>query len=157
MRWSEESVQELCKGKIIEQLPNDPGTKNSVSYPDTACQEKPNTSTKPRPTSKFRQSTPDMNKTEQRYAEHLWFRMIAGEVIHYRFGAIHLRLARHTFYKPDFIVVTPDEIQIHEVKGHQEDDARVKIKCAAYEYFFFRFLQVNISSDNEWVFEEIRP
>ena len=128
-----------------------------MSQPDSPCQGVTSrTYHKPEPTRNFRQSSPEPNKTEQRYADHLWQRMIAGEVIYYRFGAIHLRLARRTFYKPDFIVVTPDEIQIHEVKGHQEDDARVKIKSAAYEYFYFRFYQVTLEN-GQWKFEEILP
>lgn len=40
-------------------------------------------------------------------------------------------MADKTFYSPDFIVPALDCIEVHEVKGHWEDDARVKIKVAA--------------------------
>jgi hypothetical protein len=81
----------------------------------------------------------EMNKTEARYAEHL--ERIKGTVISwYKFEAIKLRLADNTFYSPDFAVMLLDgAMEMHEVKGFWEDDARVKIKVAA-ALFPFRFL-----------------
>ncbi|MBI0325562.1 DUF1064 domain-containing protein [Burkholderia plantarii] len=74
-----------------------------------------------------------MNQTEQRYAEHLESRKRAGEIVSYRFEAMKFRLASNTFYTPDFIVVLANgQLEAHEVKGHWQDDARVKIKVAAY-------------------------
>ena len=84
-----------------------------------------------------------MNKTEAAYAQHLELQRLAGELLWYRFEAIKLRLATKTFYTPDFAVISRDGVvQLHEVKGHWEDDARVKIKVAAEMYPFFRFLAV---------------
>lgn len=73
-----------------------------------------------------------MNKTEQRYASHLEGLKICGEIQYYAFDSMKFRLADKTFYSPDFIVLrATDELEAHEVKGHWEDDARVKIKVAA--------------------------
>ena len=83
-----------------------------------------------------------MNKTEAAYAKHLEQRKQAGEIAWYKFEGLKFRLADNTFYTPDFIVMLADG-QIHavEVKGHWQDDARVKIKVAASLYPF-RFVAV---------------
>ena len=83
-----------------------------------------------------------MNKLEAAYAEHLKLRRRAGEIEWYAFDVLNLRLAPKCFYRPDFMVMRHDaEIEMHEVKGHWEDDARVKVKVAA-DKFPFRFLAV---------------
>lgn len=76
-----------------------------------------------------------MNKTEQRYAQHLEALKAAGRVLWYRFEGIKLRLADSTFYTPDFAVMSDSQVlELHEVKGHWQDDARAKIKIAAEQY-----------------------
>lgn len=83
-----------------------------------------------------------MNKTEAAYAAHLGQRQHAGEVLWFRFEGVKLRLADNTFFTPDFAVLAADGVmECHEVKGHWQDDARVKIKVAADQYPF-RFLAV---------------
>jgi hypothetical protein len=83
-----------------------------------------------------------MNQTEARYGALLKLRLMAGEVAWYRFEGIKLRLADSTFYTPDFAVMLADgTMELHEVKGFWEDDARVKIKVAA-EMYPFRFVAV---------------
>jgi hypothetical protein len=54
-----------------------------------------------------------------------------------------LRLADKTFYSPDFAVLTKADgtLEMHEVKGFWQDDARVKIKVAASIYPF-KFIAV---------------
>jgi hypothetical protein len=80
-----------------------------------------------------------MNKTEQAMADHLRLLVIAGEVAEWWFEGITLRLAKLTRYTPDFLVLLTDgTLECWEVKGHWEDDARVKIKVAA-EMFPMRF------------------
>jgi hypothetical protein len=94
-----------------------------------------------------------MNTLERRYAEHLALRKVAGEIAWFAFEPIKLRLAKATFFTPDFFVMLADgELQAHECKGHWEDDARVKIKCAA-EAFPFRFVAVTHSRDG-FAYEE---
>lgn len=93
------------------------------------------------------------NKTESQYANELALRVAAGEVRVYRFEAIKLRLANATFYSPDFLVILADwTIELHEVKGHWEDDARVKWKVAAEQYPEFTFVAVT-KSKGQWVEE----
>mgnify|MGYP000603121144 FL=1 len=81
-----------------------------------------------------------MNATEEDYSHVLELRKIAGEISDWKFHAIKLRLAKATFYDTDFMVTLPTgEIEIHEVKGHMEDDAAVKFKVAQ-TMFPFRFV-----------------
>lgn len=94
-----------------------------------------------------------MNKIEADYAMQLEFRKRVGEILQYDFEAIKLRLADNTFYEPDFLVLLANgELEIHEVKGHWEDDARVKIKVAA-EKFPFRFIAMT-RVKGQWKEEE---
>lgn len=89
-----------------------------------------------------RLKTGEMNGTERDYGAILTARQIAGEVAWFKFEGLKLRLADNTFYTPDFAVMAADGVmECHEVKGHWQDDARVKIKVAATLYPF-RFLAV---------------
>lgn len=67
---------------------------------------------------------------------------MAGVVKHWEFEPIKLKLAERTTYTPDFLVVTDDQVECHEVKAWWEDDARVKIKVAAEKYWFFKFVAI---------------
>src|SRR5690348_12886730 len=72
-----------------------------------------------------------MNKTEEAYAGHLEKLKWAKEILWYRFEGIKLRLADNTFYTVDFPVLRADGLlEMHEVKGYWQDDARAKIKIA---------------------------
>ena len=78
-----------------------------------------------------------MNKTEQAYAAHLGQLQAVGGILWHKFEGVKLRLADNTFYSPDFAVMQPDgHLEMHEVKGFWQDDARVKIKVAADMYPF---------------------
>jgi hypothetical protein len=98
-----------------------------------------------------------MNKTEAAYGQHLELRKQAGEVEWYAFEGVKLRLADNTFYTPDYAVMRSDGLlEIHEVKGFWEDDARVKIKVAA-AMFPFAFYGVQVKPKKEgggWKIEE---
>jgi hypothetical protein len=83
-----------------------------------------------------------MNKTEAEYAGRLEIKKRAGEILDYRFEHLKIRLADKTFYTPDFVVYAPDGMEFHEVKGHWEDDARVKIKVAAEQNQMHRFVAI---------------
>lgn len=92
-----------------------------------------------------RLKTGQMNKTETAYADQLKLRERAGEIAWSRFEGVKLRLADNTFYSPDFAVMLSDgTLEMHEVKGFWQDDARVKIKVAADQYPF-RFIAVKKS------------
>lgn len=81
----------------------------------------------------------EMNKLEEKMAAELDLLWKSGKVLKWWFEGITLRLAKATRYTPDFLVMLPDgTLECWEVKGHWEDDARVKIKVAA-EHFPFTF------------------
>jgi len=89
-----------------------------------------------------RLKTGAMNKSEAAYSARLALQLHAGEIQWFRFEGIKLRLADSTFLTVDFAVMAGDGVlEMHEVKGHWEDDARAKIKIAADQYPF-RFLAV---------------
>lgn len=84
-----------------------------------------------------------MNKTELEYADTLEKQKYIGDILWYKFEGIKFRLADNTFYSPDFaVMLSTGEMQIHEVKGFWEDDAKVKIKVAA-DLYPFTFIAVS--------------
>ncbi len=90
-----------------------------------------------------------MNKTEAAYAEFLDGERHHGRVLWFRFEGVKLRLADNTFYTPDFAVLAADSVvEMHEVKGFWQDDARAKIKIAADQYPF-RFFAIKAKSKRE--------
>ncbi|MBW8282499.1 MAG: DUF1064 domain-containing protein [Rhizobium sp.] len=81
-----------------------------------------------------------MNKTEAAYSALLDGLCATGEVLWFKFEGVKLRLADNTFYTPDFAVMLSSGVmEMHEVKGFWQDDARVKIKVAA-DLYPFRFI-----------------
>lgn len=83
-----------------------------------------------------------MNKTEREYADHLNMLKMAGEIEDWKYEGIKFKLANNTHYIPDFLVVYPTHMEIHEVKGFWRDDGRVKIKVAADLFPWFKFIAV---------------
>lgn len=98
-----------------------------------------------------------MNKTEAAYGQHLEALRVAGEVAWFKFEGVKLRLADNTFYTADFAVMRTDGVmELHEVKGFWQDDARVKIKVAA-DLYPFRFIAIKAKTKKEgggWALEE---
>lgn len=85
-----------------------------------------------------------MNNAELAYSKVLELRKHAGEVLWYSFEGMTLRMADRTTYTPDFAVMLANgEMEMHEVKGFFQDDAKVKIKVAA-AMFPFRFIAVRM-------------
>lgn len=103
-----------------------------------------------------RLKTGAMNKTEQSYSLYLENLKSAGEIAWYKFEGVKLRLADNTFYTPDFAVMGMNgSIEMHEVKGFWQDDARVKIKVAA-DLYPFRFIAATVKAKKlggGWQFE----
>jgi hypothetical protein len=104
-----------------------------------------------------RLKTGSMNKTEEAYGRHLEARRMAGDVVWYKFEGVKLRLADNTFYTPDFAVMLESGfIEMHEVKGFWQDDARAKIKIAA-DMYPFRFIAVKAAPKKDgggWSIED---
>jgi hypothetical protein len=97
-----------------------------------------------------------MNQLEALYSAHLNAQQIAGDLVWFKFEGLKFRLADNTFYTPDFAVMASNgQMQMHEVKGYWEDDARVKIKVAA-SLFPFAFIGVTAlakKAGGGWAFE----
>jgi hypothetical protein len=104
-----------------------------------------------------RLKTGALNKTEAAYAAALELRRIAGDVAWYKFEGVKLRLADNTFYTPDFAVMLANgQLEMHEVKGFWQDDARAKIKIAA-DLYPFKFVAVKAEAQKRgggWIVEE---
>lgn len=104
-----------------------------------------------------RLKTGQMNKTEAAYFSYLDLLKHAGEIAWFKFEGVKLRLADNTFYSPDFAVMLDDgTMEMHEVKGFWQDDARAKIKIAA-DMYPFRFIAVKVKAKKDgggWSLEE---
>lgn len=109
-----------------------------------------------------------MNKSERRYAEHLDLMRLAGEIRAWRFEAVKFRLAKSTWYTPDFeIVYDIGLIAYHDVKGtwgrgdaakpHSEDDAKVKIKVVAETFPDRMFCVAWFKRGDGWLVDEVTP
>ena len=85
----------------------------------------------------------EMNKTEQRYAELLEQRRIAGEVVAWSFESITFKLAKDCRYTPDFFIeLANGEIECVDTKGTGPVDpvSKVKARTAAEKFYQFRFV-----------------
>lgn len=94
-----------------------------------------------------RRNPGEMNRLEAEYAAHLDVRKNAGEIADYKFERFKLYLAKRCYITVDFAVMLPDGvIEFHETKGFMEDDAHVKLKVVAEEFWWFRFKLVKKQS-----------
>ena len=97
-----------------------------------------------------------MNRLETRYSEFLEERRLRGEIVRWDYEPIKLRLAKGTYYSPDFRVQVAEtgEIEFHEVKGcwQKYPAGRVKFKVAAETHSLYRFVGVEWRNKN-WKFE----
>lgn len=96
-----------------------------------------------------------MNGLEKKYAAYLELRKLTGEIVDYKFEPLKLKLAPATFYNPDFAVLMNDgSVELHESKGHMEDDAAVKIKVAREMFAgFFKIVLVRLDKNKQWTFK----
>lgn len=80
-----------------------------------------------------------LNKTEREFA--LW--LSANYTHHILIQSVKLRLADKTWYTPDFVCLCTDGVvRVYETKGFMRDDAAVKIKVAAEQYYMAQFYLV---------------
>lgn len=106
-----------------------------------------------------------MNKGEIEYSKHLALKVASNQIQDFKFEPFKLRLADNTFYTPDFVVVTADGFEIHEVKGGKykkrtdgsversywcEEDAKIKVKVAAETFWWFKFFIVYPIGNGQW-------
>jgi hypothetical protein len=128
MRWSEQQLADhLAKTGTAAPPPPVDTSNPPFAVPDA----------KVRMQALGRLKVGEMNKTEAAYFTHLGALLHAGEILWFKFEGVKLRLADNTFYTCDFAVLAADSaLEMHEVKGFWQDDARVKIKVAAALYPF---------------------
>lgn len=150
MNWREFQAQENKRLSIK----SNPDIPKSMSRQNETLLPSINLSTAT--VSRARHQAGQMNGLEKRYAQYLEVRRITGEIQRYMFEPLKIKLANATFYNPDFYVVMADgSIEIHETKGHWEDDSRVKIKIAARMFPEIKFVGVQwLRRVKEWKFEE---
>lgn len=98
----------------------------------------------------------EMNGIEKLYAAHLETRRLVGEILDWKFEAIKLKLARATFLTLDFLITKPNyRLELHDTKGHMEDDAAVKLKLATEMFPMFRIVVVKrIGKPKHWSFRD---
>ena len=90
------------------------------------------------------------NKTERAYSQHLDLLKAAGEVLHWGFESVTLRLGDDCRLTMDFFVLNKDgQVELHDCKAkwgkklHVEDDAKAKTAIAAstlFPFFVFKFV-----------------
>jgi hypothetical protein len=99
-----------------------------------------------------------MNSWERAYAQRLEVQRLAGHIVSWSFEPMSFRLARKTFYHPDFMVITLEDVQFHEVKGPvAQDDAVAKWKIAAEQHPWARWIWAQRKSAKEpWAITEYR-
>ncbi len=101
-----------------------------------------------------RTRTIGMNKLESAYGLELEKMKLTGEIIEYKFEAVKLRLADRTYYTPDWFVIFPGHLEFRETKGFMRDDAAVKLKVAAEQFPWFRFVLVKYVK-KQWITQEV--
>lgn len=101
-----------------------------------------------------------MTKTEERYAELLQARKLAGEIIDWQYEGVTFKLAKLCSYTPDFDVWLADgTMEFVDTKGTgpMDDKSRVKVKVAAEKFPQFLFVieqQQTKKSGGGWKREE---
>lgn len=101
-----------------------------------------------------------MNKTETRFAEKLAMRVLAGEVVWWKFEGMKFMLAPNTSITPDFnVMLASGELQMIDTKGSLAmlaDDAHAKTKIAASMFPFSFFYAIPRGrTGHEWDIKQI--
>lgn len=86
------------------------------------------------------------NKWETRYAaDVLEPRRRAGEITHYEYEALKIRVGIGAYYTPDWVAWRADgRVEIHEVKGFWREAAKVRWKAVQDRYRGFIFHSATI-------------
>jgi len=94
-----------------------------------------------------------MNGLERRYSERLEAQRKEGLILRWDYEPVKLRLAKGTYYTPDFRVLTAEGfIEYHETKGFWRSTGRVKIKVASEIHDCYKFTAVEWKNKT-WKFE----
>lgn len=109
---------------------------------------------------RVRHVTGEMNKLEGRFFnEMIWPKLVTNEILHYSFESIRFVLGPNCAWCPDFVVqLSSGVLEVWEVKGFWEDDARVKFKTAAtlFPYLTIRaFVPIAKAKGGGWDVETL--
>ena len=134
------NVERVCEPKRSKSPPKRPDRKTTTSIAANSERASGAARAQPKQRNQALGRLPKgvMNKTEAAYARHLEALKFAGEVLDYWFEEIKFKIGTSAcWYEPDFLVqVKGGAMEIHECKGHWEDDALVKTKSLALRYPF---------------------
>lgn len=88
-----------------------------------------------------------LNKTEQRYADILEARKLAGTLQAYFVQEVTLKIGDDCRYTPDFLVIENDgALTFIEIKGgFVREDAIVKFRAAAKQFWWARFEMMQLT------------
>jgi hypothetical protein len=108
-----------------------------------------------------RRAPGEATKPEKLYAARLEALVRLGEIAGWLWKPIRIRLARASFYEPDFMVVERDlEVTFDEIKGPRgwalDDEGRTKWKAAGETLPMFRFRGAVLRA-GAWEFEDYEP
>lgn len=93
------------------------------------------------------------NATEERYEKEVLIPLRnSGDLIEFYYESWQFRIAERTTYLPDFVLIFPDRIEIHEVKGFWQQTGRVKWKACAEKYPWFVWKAVRWVN-KQWQYE----
>jgi len=100
-----------------------------------------------------------MNPLEVRYAIQLAALKAASEILDWRFEEVRFKLGgtketNEAWFKPDFFIVYPARFEIHEIKGHWREAARVRMKVASQLYPWFVWKAVKYDRRRGWIYED---
>ncbi len=99
--------------------------------------------------------SPYRSKLEARYAQHVAALQVGKQIRRWWYEPVKLRLAAKTFYSPDFLIENLDgSLVFIEVKGWMRDDAAVKLKVAAAQVPWARFVLVRWEQ-GQWIEREV--
>lgn len=91
-----------------------------------------------------------MNQTEARYAGQLEMLKLSGKILEYRFESMQFKVGEGAWYKPDFLIIFSDRVELHEIKGgFIREAAMVRFKAAMLLYPWFRWKMVQWK-DGKW-------
>lgn len=106
-----------------------------------------------------------MNRNEARYSQFLDAEKKSGHILDWKWSPLKFRLGNDwkTTLTPDFMVITLDgTIELVDCKGRKgdsfwvEEDAMIKLKVAAAQYSWFRWVIVWQAKDGTWRRHELR-
>lgn len=103
-----------------------------------------------------------LTRAERARAQALMVASLQGSILHWAHEPMRFRLAKGSFYAPDFLVIENDySVVLEEVKGARgwklDDEGRTKFKVAGELFPFFVFRGLIRSRRGTWSVEEYEP